>query len=193
MAELEIVHYGNPILRKKGKPIEQFDRDLKRLAKGMIEVMHLAEGIGLAAQQVDLALRLCVVDLRAGERDFDYQLNASRLPLDLIMPLVLINPEVTAIPNPVTTASEGCLSFPEIQGEIDRPDRIEVRFKDLDGHDNQLTCNGLFSRCVQHEVDHLNGILFIDRMRKSSLLEIEQDLKQLKKTTRKRMKRRPGR
>ena len=67
MAELEIVHYGNPILRKKGKTIEQFDRDLKRLAKGMIEAMHSAEGIGLAAQQVDLALQLCVVDLRAGD------------------------------------------------------------------------------------------------------------------------------
>ncbi len=193
MAELEIVHYGNPILRKKGKTVEQFDDDLKRLAKGMIEAMHVAEGIGLAAQQVDLALQLCVVDLREGDREFDYQLNGSRLPLDLIMPLVLINPVVTARLDPLTTYSEGCLSFPEIHGDIDRPDRIEVRYKDLDGHDNQLTCNGLFSRCVQHEVDHLNGILFIDRMRKSSLLEIEQDLKQLKKMTRKRMKKRLGR
>jgi peptide deformylase len=193
MAELEIVHYGNPILRKKGKPIEQFDGDLKRLAKDMIEAMRVAEGIGLAAQQVNLALQFCVVDLTGVDRDFDYQLNGSSLPLDLIMPLVLINPEVMAIPDPVTTCSEGCLSFPEIHGDIDRPDRIEVRFKDLDGHNNQLTCNGLFSRCVQHEVDHLNGILFIDRMRKSSLLEIEQDLKQLKKMTRKRMKRRPDR
>lgn len=193
MAELEIVHYGNPILRKKGKPVEKFNGDLKRLAKDMIEAMRVAEGIGLAAQQVDLALQFCVIDLRGGDWEFDYRLNGSSLPLDLIMPLVLINPEVTAIPDPVTTSSEGCLSFPEIHGDIDRPDQIEVRFKDLDGHDNQLTCNGLFSRCVQHEVDHLNGILFIDRMRKSSLLEIDQDLKQLKKMTRKRMRKRPGR
>lgn len=191
MAALEIVHYGNPILRKKGKPIAQFNDDLKRLGKDMIEAMQAAEGIGLAAQQVDLALRLCVVDLREGDWEFDYRLNGGVYPLDLIMPLVLINPEVTAIPDPVTTTSEGCLSFPEIHGDIDRPDRIDVRFKDLDGHDNHLSCNGLLSRCVQHEVDHLNGVLFIDRMRKSSLLEIEQDLKQLKKATRKRLKRRP--
>ena len=104
------------------------------------------------------------------------------------MPLVLINPEVTATADLVTTYSEGCLSFPEIHGDIDRRDRIEVRFKDIDGHDNLLTCNGLFSRCVQHEVDHLDGVLFIDRMEKSSLLEIGQELKQLKKMTRKRLR-----
>jgi peptide deformylase len=190
MAELEIVHYGNPILRKKGKPVEQFNDDLKRLAKNMFETMHAAEGIGLAAQQVDLVLQFCVIDLRGSDAEFDYQLNGGVYPLDLIMPLVLINPEVAATADPVITYSEGCLSFPEIQGDIDRPDRIEVRFKDLDGHDNLLTCNGLLSRCVQHEVDHLNGVLFIDRMRKSSLLEIEQDLKQLKKATRKRLKKR---
>ncbi len=188
MAELEIVHYGNPILRKKGKAIEHFDNDLKRLAKDMIETMQAAEGIGLAAQQVGLVLQFCVIDLRGSECEYDYQLNGGVFPLDLIMPLVLINPEVTATADLVTTYSEGCLSFPEIHGDIDRPDRIEVRFKDIDGHDNLLTCNGLFSRCVQHEVDHLDGVLFIDRMQKSSLLEIGQELKQLKKMTRKRLR-----
>ena len=188
MAELEIVHYGNPILRKKGKAIEHFDHDLKRLAKDMIETMQAAEGIGLAAQQVGLVLQFCVIDLRGSECEFDYQLNGGVFPLDLIMPLVLINPEVAATADLVTTYSEGCLSFPEIHGDIDRRDRIEVRFKDLDGHDNLLACNGLFSRCVQHEVDHLNGVLFIDRMQRSSLLEIGQELKQLKKMTRKRLR-----
>jgi peptide deformylase len=180
MAELEIVHYGNPILRKKGKTVDHFDNDLKRLAKDMIETMHAAEGIGLAAQQVERVLQVCVIDLRGGEWEFDYQLNGGVFPLDLIMPLVLINPEITATAEPVTTYSEGCLSFPEIHGDIDRPDRIEVRFRDLDGHDNLLACNGLFSRCVQHEVDHLNGVL----------LEIGQELKHLKKMTRKRLRKR---
>jgi len=191
MAELEIVYYGNPILRKKGKPIEQIDDRLRRLARDMIETMSAAEGIGLAAQQIGQALQLCVIDLRGGDWEFDYQLNGGSPPLDLIMPLVLVNPEITATPEPVTTATEGCLSFPELQGDIDRPDRIEVRFKDLDGHNNRLTCDGLLSRCAQHEVDHLNGVLFIDRMRKGSLLEIEGELKQLRRATRKRLKKSP--
>ena len=189
MAELEIVHYGNPILRKKGKPVERFDDKLKQLTEDMIETMRAAEGIGLAAQQIGLALRVCVIDLRPAEREFDYQLNSGTPPLELIMPLVLINPEVTATPEPLTTYTEGCLSFPEIQGDIDRPDRIQVRFKDREDHDNILTCNGLLSRCVQHEVDHLNGVLFIDRMQKISRLEINSDLRELRQTTRKRLKR----
>jgi len=188
MPELEIVPYGNPILRKKGKPVKQFDDNLKRLTEDMIVAMGAAEGIGLAAQQVGLALQVCVIDLRAGDQEFDYQLNGGTPPLNLIMPLVLVNPEVTATPEPVITLTEGCLSFPDIQGEIDRPDRIQVRFKDRNGHDNVLTCNGLISRCAQHEVDHLNGVLFIDRMKKTSRLEIDRDLKELKKTTRKRLR-----
>lgn len=188
MALLEILTYGHPILRKAGEPVETFDERLKALAWDMIETMHAAEGIGLAAQQVGLALQFCVVDLRGGDWTFDYELNgAANPPLELIMPLVLANPVVTAVPEPVTTASEGCLSFPEIHGEIDRPERIHVRFRDLDGGTQLMTCNGLFSRCIQHEVDHLNGVLFIDRMHRSSLTEIDRDLKRLKKQTRKQL------
>ena len=189
MAQLEIVHYGNPILRKKGKLVVSSDPDLPKLAADMIETMHAAEGIGLAAQQVGLALQFCVVDLRGGDWTFDFELNgAVNPPLDLIMPLIVVNPVVTPRPEPVTTASEGCLSFPDLHGDIDRPDVIEVRFNDLEGHDNLLTCNGMLSRCIQHEVDHLNGVLFIDRMRPGSLAEIDLAVKRLKKQTRRNLR-----
>ena len=189
MAQLEIVHYGNPILRKKGKLVVSSDPDLPKLAADMIETMHAAEGIGLAAQQVGLALQFCVVDLRGGDWTFDFELNgAVNPPLDLIMPLIVVNPVVTPRPEPVTTASEGCLSFPDLHGDIDRPDVIEVRFNDLEGHDNLLTCNGMLSRCIQHEVDHLNGVLFIDRMRPGSLAEIDLAVKGLKKQTRRNLR-----
>jgi len=188
MALLQIVHFGHPILRKQGEPVTKFDASLKKLAGDMIETMHDAEGIGLAAQQVNLALQFCVVDLRGGEWTYDYSFNGSKPPLDLVMPLVLVNPTVTAQPGTVTTESEGCLSFPEIHGDIDRPDRIEVRYQDLDGGIHHLACNGIFSRCIQHEVDHLNGILFIDRMQRKSLLAIDGEIRQLKKETRRQLK-----
>ncbi len=188
MAALQIVNYGHPTLRKKGKPVTKFDPVLRKLASDMVETMQAAEGIGLAAQQVNLVLQFCVVDLRDGDWTSEFELNGTRPPLDLIMPMVLVNPVVQPVPDPIATASEGCLSFPDLHGDIDRPEQITVRFKDLDGHDNTLTCNGIFSRCVQHEVDHLNGILFIDRMHRDSLAAIDRDLKQLKKQTRRNLK-----
>lgn len=189
MAVLPIVTYGHPALRKKGESVSQFTPALRKLADDMLQTMHLAEGIGLAAQQVNLSLQFFVMDLRDSEWTFTYELNGTRPPLDLIMPMVMINPVVTPDPEPITVASEGCLSFPGLHGDLDRPDRIEVRYQDLEGHDNTLICDGMFSRCIQHEVDHLNGILYIDRMQRDSLAAIDRDLKQLKKQTRRDLKR----
>lgn len=188
MSVLQIITYGHPTLRKKGEPVSRFDATLKQLASNMVETMHAAEGIGLAAQQVDLALQFCVVDLRGCDWVFDFELNGTRPPFDLIMPMALANPVVTPIPDPVLTESEGCLSFPTLHGDLDRPDQIVVRFQDIEGHENTLICNGMFSRCIQHEVDHLNGILYIDRMQRDSLAAIDRDLKQLKKRTRRELK-----
>lgn len=181
---LKIVHYGDPILRKKGKDVTAFDANLAKLADDMVEAMHEAHGIGLAAQQVGLALQLCVIDLRGTESKFTYRLDGASPPLDLIMPMALINPAVETLPEPTTVYEEGCLSFPNIHGDVVRPDTARVRFRDVHGATHELTCNGLFSRCVQHEVDHLNGILFIERMTKSVLATIEEPLRLLKKETR---------
>ena len=181
---LKIVHFNDPILRKKGVPVTAFNAALKKLATEMIAAMHAAEGIGLAAQQVGQAIQLCVIDLRPTEVKFHWAYDGARLPLELFMPLILINPEVKLVPDPETVYEEGCLSFPHIRGDVVRPDEITVKFKDVAGHAHILQCTGLLARCVQHEVDHLHGVLFIDRMEKAVLALLEPELKALKKQTR---------
>lgn len=181
---LPIVHYNSPILRKKGVKVSAFDKNLAKLAKDMVDTMHEAEGIGLAAQQVGEALQLCVLDLREAQGDFDWEYDGIRPPLDLFMPLVVVNPELEVEPEPTTSYEEGCLSFPEIRGDVVRPDEVTVKFQDVAGVAHTLRCNGLLGRCVQHEYDHLQGILFIERMSKGVLAAIEPDLKALKKQTR---------
>ena len=181
---LKIVQFNEPILRKKGAKITAFNAAFAQLANDMIETMHAAEGIGLAAQQVGQAVQLCVIDLRPAEAKFAWEYDGTRPPLELFMPLILVNPRVAVVPEPTTVYEEGCLSFPKIHGDVVRPDEITVKFHDPAGHPHGLRCNGLLARCVQHEVDHLNGILFIDRMEKDVLAGIEPELKALKKQTR---------
>jgi peptide deformylase len=181
---LPIVHYNLPVLRKKGAKVSAFDATLRKLADKMIETMHDAQGIGLAAQQIGQAIQLCVVDLREAQSDFTWEIDGAHPPLELFMPLVIINPDVTLLTSPETVYEEGCLSFPDIRGDIERPDLIAVKFQDSYGTPHQLTCSGLFSRCIQHEVDHLNGILFIDRMEKKIRAPLEKSIKQLAKETR---------
>lgn len=181
---LRIVHFNEPVLRKKGEKIRVFDAALKKLAQDMIETMQAAEGIGLAAQQTGRAIQLCIVDLRRAEKEFDWEFDGARPPLELFMPLVVVNPEVMPVPEPTTVYEEGCLSFPKIRGDVVRPDEVTVKFQDTAGHAHTLHCNGLLARCLQHEVDHLNGVLFIDRMDKKVLAQLEPALKALKKQTR---------
>lgn len=181
---LKIVQFNEPILRKKGSRITVFNAALRKLAEAMVETMHAAEGIGLAAQQIGEAIQLCVIDLRPVDSKFDWEYDGAKPPLELFMPLALVNPEITSIPLPETVYEEGCLSFPQIRGDVVRPDKITVKFKDTSGHSHVLVCTGLLSRCIQHEADHLNGILYIDHMSKATLLEIEPELKALKKLTR---------
>jgi len=181
---LRIVHFNEAVLRKKGTRVTAFDAALAQLANDMVETMHAARGIGLAAQQVGLALQVCVVDLREAEAEYTWELNGARPPKELIMPLILVNPRVTAVPAPTSVSEEGCLSFPEIRGDVERPDRITVSYQDPQGHTHTLAATGLLARCVQHEVDHVNGILFIDRMDKATLARLEPALRALKKQTR---------
>ena len=180
---LAIVHYNASVLRQKGAPVASFDSDLVKLSADMIATMHGARGIGLAAQQIGRALQLCVIDLRETDRDFTWELDGAQPPLELIMPMVLANPKVEILPSAKTTYEEGCLSFPEIRGDIDRHDLIRVTYQDAQGTPHTLVCNGLFGRCIQHEVDHLNGTLFIDRMDKATRRDIERDIKALAEKT----------
>ncbi len=182
---LPIVHYNHSILRKKGAKVTTFDVALAQFAAEMVETMHAAGGIGLAAQQVGRAVMVCVVDLHGANAEFTWSLDGTKLPLDLFMPMTLVNPVVAARPaTPETIFEEGCLSFPTIRGDVVRPDEITVKFQDERGLPHVLECDGLLGRCVQHEVDHLNGVLFIERMTKEARAQIDEAVKTLAKETR---------
>jgi peptide deformylase len=182
---LQIVHYSNPILRKKGAKIAVFDAALARFAEEMIDTMHLAEGIGLAAQQVGRAIQLCVVDVRAGEWDYAWELDGAKPPRDIFMPFVVVNPQITPVPGTQSVLfEEGCLSFPGIRGDVARPDAIIAVYQDQFGTSRTLRCTGMLARCIQHEVDHLNGTLFIDRMEKKARQAVEPAVRELAKQTR---------
>ena len=181
---LPVIKYGDPILYKKGKLVAEFSNELANLYKEMLETMYQEEGIGLAAQQIGVDQQFCVIDV---PDQADYPsiciLDDKTLAPQLIMPMCLANPEIQFLPSDEYYYEEGCLSFPEIKGEVARPELIIVKYQDLDGNPHSLKCDGLLGRCIQHEVDHLNGILFIDRMEKEAYSEIKKDIQILKKLT----------
>ena len=181
---LRIVHYNEPVLRTKGEKVTVFDAALTHLANEMVATMHDAGGIGLAAQQIGRPLQLCVVDLRESDAEFFWELDGARPPLDLFMPMVIANPQITvARGTPTELYEEGCLSFPKIRGDVERPTVITVKFQDERGVPHVLKCDGLFARCIQHEADHLNGVLFIDRMDKKTRTGLDEVVKALAKET----------
>jgi peptide deformylase len=182
---LRIVHYDESVLHRKGVKIATFDDALARLGREMIDTMHEAGGIGLAAQQVGRPVQLCVVDLREAEQDFTWKLDGARPPLELFMPMIMANPVATPVSGtPPAVVEEGCLSFPKIRGDVARPEAIDVKFQDERGVPHTLQCDGLLARCIQHEIDHLNGVLFIDRMDKKTRAAIDEAVKSLAKETR---------
>jgi len=185
---LEIVNYGTPVLRKKGARVESVTPEIKRLVADMLETMYEARGIGLAAQQVGLALQVTVLDVReVTDRPSTLELDGKEADVAAFMPLVLINPEVTPLGKSVS-GPEGCLSFPEIFADISRPETVEVKAWNDKGESIQFRCGGLLARAIQHETDHLHGILFIDRMDKATKEAIRTDLDQLQAETKKQQK-----
>jgi len=182
---LRITQYGEPILREKGAPVTEFNDDLKRFAKEMLETMYAEEGIGLAAQQVGVAKQIFVMDLQLGERpaNFHYTVDAKTPPIDLIMPLIAVNPEVRSR-EPQAPYEEGCLSFPGIRGDVTRDTQVDMRYQDTDGAVHELSCDGLFARVILHEFDHLQGVLFIDHMTPQTLRPLQTRIKRLKRATR---------
>jgi peptide deformylase len=181
---LEVVKYGHPALRQKGARIEKVTPEIKKLAADMFETMHTNHGIGLAAQQVGQALQLTVIDVReAKDRPSWLELDGKPAAVNEFMPLVLINPELKPGGEPAT-GGEGCLSFPEIFAEITRPELVEVKALNQKGKLVEFRCGGLLARVVQHEADHLNGILFIDRMSRKTKEELRPELDALQAKTR---------
>jgi peptide deformylase len=185
---LEVVKYGTPVLRKKGDRIEAITPTIKQLVANMFETMYAHKGVGLAAQQVGRPLQLTVLDVRGvTDRPSTIAINGQEADVAAMMPLVLINPEVKPVGEEVK-GPEGCLSFPEIFGDVTRPENVEVRALNVDGKEITFRAGGLLARAVQHEYDHLQGILFIDRMDKKTRDELRPDLDDLQIETKSRLK-----
>lgn len=149
MAILPIRIYPDPVLRVQCPEVERFDAELKQLAENMVETMHAAPGIGLAAPQVGVELRLAVVDITAGESKDEI--------------FTFVNPEIEDASGRESD-EEGCLSIPEITDKVTRPVSLRVRALNLEGNPFEVEADGLFARAICHEVDHLNGVLFVDRL-----------------------------
>ena len=146
MSDLKILIFPDPKLRKVAKRIDKFDKSLELLAQNMLQTMYEAEGIGLAATQIDVHVRLVVMDLSEERND----------------PRVFVNPEYTILDKSLFTYEEGCLSIPGFNEEISRPSKILLKWQDLQGNFHEDKPDGIFTVCAQHEIDHLDGKLFVD-------------------------------
>lgn len=167
MALLEIIKYPAPVLLTVGKPVEQFDEDLRTLVNDMFETMYEAHGVGLAAPQINLSQRLFVMDCSSGE--------------DETQKIAMINPEVVWQEGE-QTGDEGCLSFPGIYQKIQRNMRAVVHYQDVFGNPQELDGTELTARCILHETDHCDGIVFLDRMTVLKREMAKRRIKQLQKS-----------
>ena len=152
MSQRKIVIEPDPILREKSEILEKVDDELRNLLDDMLETMYAAPGIGLAAVQVGVLKRLIVIDISKDKEKKN--------------PLFLINPEIISKSKKTSIYEEGCLSLPGHFAEIERPAECQIKFIDYDGKEQELRVNGLLATCIQHEIDHLNGVLFIDYLSK---------------------------
>ncbi|MEM6701059.1 MAG: peptide deformylase [Acidobacteriota bacterium] len=150
MALLKIVQYPDPILRQVCEPVETVDEKLRQLVADMVETMHDAPGIGLAAPQIGVSKRLAVIDLGVGEEEDEL--------------LVLLNPEIVDSSGKATD-TEGCLSIQDLTERVTRPEFVTLRASNLEGESYEIEADGLLARAIQHELDHLDGVLFIDHLK----------------------------
>jgi peptide deformylase len=180
---LDIVKYGHPALREKGQRVERVTAEIRQLAADMLETMYAAEGLGLAAQQVGRTLMLTVIDVgHVTDRPSELFIDGKPQELKTLMPMVLINPQIRNVEGE-QVASEGCLSIPEVNADIRRAAKITVRAQNLEGQEIIFECTGLLARAAQHEVDHLNGILFTERMDAATRVSFAGKLKKMQKET----------
>ena len=177
----EIVIFGDPVLRKKCSKVESFSEEIRSLVKDMIETMVSAEGIGLAAPQIGIPIQLAVIDVSHDPECISYlRIDGEDVDLTDIMPLIFINPELEYGENK-DVMSEGCLSFPEIRGDVIRPYELKATFEIMGSKRVTLETDGLLARAIQHETDHLNGVLFTDRMKATAKLALRSKIKRMQK------------
>jgi len=170
-----VVVYGSPVLREKAKPVTKVDDRIRCLAEDMIETMRARNGLGLAAEQIGETVAMCVIEIPPHAlEDQDGE------PVAVPMPMVLINPKIVETAGTVTL-QEGCLSFPDIFVSVARALEVTAAFQDLDGEKRTVRARGLLARAIQHELDHLAGVLLVDRMSVIKKISLSGKLKKLKK------------
>ena len=152
MAVREIIKLPDKRLRLKSEPVKRIDSGIRKLVDDLFETMYEAPGIGLAAIQIGIAK--CVVTMDLSKKDEEHQ------------PQVFINPEVSWVSDETSKYEEGCLSIPEFYEEVERPAKVKVKYLDIDGKEHEIEASGLLATCLQHEIDHTNGVLFIDHISK---------------------------
>lgn len=173
-----ITTYGNPVLRKKASEVKSITTTVKELATSMLETMYADEGLGLAAEQVGRTEAICVVDVPADYQGEEFV----KLNEGVTMPMVLINPTVSQ-PEGSLRRKEGCLSFPDMYMEVTRPRSCTVSYMALDGKHYEVRVHGLLARAVMHEVDHLNGVLLIDKLSPAQKMVCASKLRRIKAST----------
>ncbi|NLE65805.1 MAG: peptide deformylase [Lentisphaerae bacterium] len=178
MMKLKLCTYGNPVLREPAAPVAEITGKLKSLAEGMFEVMYAKKGLGLAAQQVGQTVQVCVIDVPP-EADMDKQ-GGARLNPGVAMPLVMFNPALVE-KRGSNNGSEGCLSVPELYAPVLRAEEVTVEYVDLAGERRRLTARGMLARAIQHEMDHLDGVLFVDRMSAIKKISLAGTLRRMKR------------
>jgi len=179
-----VILFADPVLRAVGAKIAEINGDVQQLAADMLDTMRSQDGVGLAAQQVGVALQLAVVDIREVEdRPSKMWINGEEVDPLPLMPMVLINPELV-LSKERESGREGCLSFPKMSADILRSIRVQCRAQKLDGTEHLFEAEGFLARALQHEVDHLNGVLFIDRMSSATKASFAGKLKRLMRGSR---------
>ena len=164
MTQKKILTIPDPVLRKVSEPVKIVNAEIKKLMDDMLETMYAAPGIGLAAVQIGILKRIIVIDLsKEGEKK---------------KPIFIVNPEIISKSSDLVSYEEGCLSIPNQFAEVERPNTCKIKFLDYEGNKKELEAEGLLATCIQHEIDHLNGILFIDYLSK---LKKEMIIKKAKK------------
>jgi len=166
MSKLEIYEYPAPVLREKAQDVAKIDEKIKQLLSDMLETMYAANGVGLAAPQIGVSKRMVVIDVEQDEEAGKKN------------PICMVNPKITWASEEINVHCEGCLSVPKQSAEVERPASVKVKYTDENGNEHEVLAEGLFATAVQHELDHLDGVLYIDHI---SRLKRNMLLKKLKK------------
>ena len=177
MAVLPLVIAPDERLSQRSEPVKEVNDEIKKLAEDMLETMYANNGIGLAAVQVGVMKRVIVVDVEWGSSRYEGDDKETKPG----KPIVLINPEIVGESDDISTYNEGCLSFPDQYSEVKRPEVVTIRYLDKDGKEQTKKVDGLLATCIQHEIDHINGVVFVDHISKLKRDMILRKLKKAKK------------